>query len=51
MHASLDRTGLVYALSTIALWSGFVLVSRLGGTGALNPFDITALRFGTAACC
>lgn len=49
MTVTNDRTGLVYAALTILLWAGFVLVSRLGGTGTLSPYDITALRFGTAA--
>lgn len=32
----------------VAIWSGFILVSRAGGTTALTPYDTAALRFGTA---
>lgn len=32
----------------IIIWSGFILVSRLGGTGALTPFDVAAIRMGIA---
>lgn len=49
MNEAVNRAGLIYAVIVIALWSGFVLVSRIGGTSVLTPFDITALRFGTAA--
>ncbi len=42
--------GYVYAAITLLIWSGFVIVSRLGSSGVLNPFDIAALRIGTAAC-
>ncbi len=31
-----------------AIWSGFIIVSRAGGTSVLTPFDTAALRFGTA---
>ena len=48
-ESSPDRAGYAIAATTIAFWAGFVLVSRIAGTGDLSPFDITALRFGTAA--
>jgi drug/metabolite transporter (DMT)-like permease len=32
----------------IIIWTGFMLVSRLGGTGSLTPFDVTAIRMATA---
>lgn len=50
MHHS-DRTeaGYLFAGLTILIWSGFIIVSRLGGKSSLSPFDITALRVGTAA--
>ncbi len=41
--------GYVYAAITLLIWSGFVIVSRFGSKGILNPFDIAALRIGTAA--
>ena len=40
--------GYVYAGLTVLIWSGFILISRLGGASPLTPYDITALRFGTA---
>lgn len=43
------RLGYGFAAATIAIWSGFVLVSRVGSTSGLNPYDITFLRFGVAA--
>jgi len=49
MTGNPERSGYLFAALTVILWAGFVLVSRLGGTGTLTPFDITALRFGTAA--
>lgn len=33
----------------IVIWTGFLVVSRLGGTGGLTPYDVTAIRLGTAA--
>jgi len=41
--------GYVYAAITLLIWAGFVIVSRIGGTSVLSPFDIAALRIGTAA--
>jgi len=43
------RSGYLYAAACVLIWSGFVLLSRVAGTSALNGFDMTALRFGTAA--
>lgn len=43
------EAGYLYAAITLLIWSGFVIVSRLGGQGNLTPYDITALRIGTAA--
>lgn len=48
MNTGTLRMGYALALVVVALWAGFVLVSRLGGTGTLQPADIAALRFGTA---
>lgn len=44
-----DEAGYLYAAITLLIWSGFVIVSRMGSTGVLTPFDIAALRIGTAA--
>ena len=41
--------GYVLAALTILIWASFVVVSRIGGKTALSPWDITALRVGTAA--
>lgn len=41
--------GYLYAAITLLIWSGFVVVSRLGSTGTLTPYDIDALRIGTSA--
>ncbi len=41
--------GYLAALATLLIWSGFALVSRLGGKSALTPWDIYALRLVTAA--
>jgi len=43
------RSGYGFAAATVAIWSGFVLMSRLGGRSPLTAFDLTALRFGVAA--
>jgi drug/metabolite transporter (DMT)-like permease len=50
--ATLERKpllGYLAAAGTVAIWSGFILVSRLGGKTALTPYDVLALRLGTAA--
>lgn len=44
-----SKSGYFFVAGAVLIWSGFVLVSRIGGTSVLNAFDITALRFGTAA--
>lgn len=40
--------GLLAALVVVLCWSGFNIVSRMGSTGVLTPFDIAALRFGVS---
>lgn len=49
--SSTSNLGLGYAaaLGTVAIWAGFILISRLGGKSALTGWDIVALRLGTAA--
>lgn len=42
------RRGYVYAVLVVLIWSGFVIVSRLGGKSALTPYDIIALRYAVA---
>lgn len=41
--------GFAAAGLVVVLWSGFNIVSRLGGRSAMTPFDIAALRFGLSA--
>lgn len=43
------RNGYIFAFITVLLWAGFVLLSRTAESNGLNGFDLTALRFGTAA--
>jgi drug/metabolite transporter (DMT)-like permease len=40
--------GFLAAGLVILCWSGFNIVSRLGGRSALTPFDLTAFRFAVA---
>lgn len=40
-----ERQGLLAGLLAVCCWSGFVLVSRLGGQSALSALDMMALRF------
>lgn len=49
MQTPSSKSGYFFAAGTILIWSGFVLVARMGGTSALNAFDITALRFSVAS--
>ncbi|MFZ4535545.1 DMT family transporter [Propionivibrio sp.] len=41
--------GYLAAAATLVMWSGFSLVSRLGGKSILTPYDIFALRLITAS--
>jgi drug/metabolite transporter (DMT)-like permease len=43
------RSGYGFAAATVMIWSGFVLMARLGGRSQLTAWDLTALRFGVAA--
>ena len=40
--------GFAAAAMVVVFWSGFNIVSRLGGRSALTPFDIAAIRFGVS---
>lgn len=42
-------SGLVWAAVAIMVWSGSLVMLRLGVSTSLNAFDLTALRFGVAA--
>jgi len=39
----------IAAVLVVCIWSGWITLSRLGVKTALTPYDITLLRFGTAA--
>ena len=41
--------GLGWAAVAITIWSGSLVMLRLGVTTSLNAYDLTALRFGVAA--
>jgi drug/metabolite transporter (DMT)-like permease len=49
-----DREGLQYlqgalcGLAAVSIWSGWIVVARLGLRTSLTPWDIAALRFGVA---
>ncbi len=46
----MKKTMLGFAAATLVVmfWSGFNVVSRLGGRSVLTPFDLAALRFGVS---
>ncbi len=37
--------GYLYAILAVFIWSGFILVSRMGGISHLHPDDIVAIRY------
>ena len=39
----------IAAVVVVCIWSGWITLSRMGVQTALSPYDITLLRFGTAA--
>jgi drug/metabolite transporter (DMT)-like permease len=40
--------GALYGLAAVSIWSGWIVVARLGLRTSLTPWDIAALRFGVA---
>ena len=40
--------GSLYGLAAVSIWSGWIVVARLGLQTSLTPWDIAALRFGVA---
>lgn len=40
--------GALYGLAAISIWSGWIVIARLGLQTSLTPWDIAALRFGVA---
>jgi len=41
--------GYLAAFGTVAIWSGFILISRMGGKSPLTAYDILALRLAAAS--
>ena len=41
--------GYLYAALVVAIWTGFILVSRVGGVSQLTSWDVIAIRYLTAA--
>src|ERR1051325_6363480 len=40
--------GALFGLAAVSIWSGWIVVARLGLKTSLTPWDIAALRFGAA---
>src|SRR5258708_19624620 len=40
--------GAAYGLAAVGVWSGWIVVARLGLRTSLTPWDIAALRFSVA---
>lgn len=40
--------GALYGMAAVSIWSGWIVVARLGFRTGLTPWDIAALRFGVA---
>jgi drug/metabolite transporter (DMT)-like permease len=40
--------GALYGFAAVSIWSGWIVVARLGLRTSLSPWDIAALRFGVA---
>ena len=40
--------GALYGLAAVSIWSGWIVVARLGLKTSLTPWDIAGLRFGVA---
>lgn len=40
------RKGALYGIAAASIWSGWIVVARLGLRTSLTPWDIAALRFG-----
>ncbi|QUX97080.1 EamA/RhaT family transporter [Marinomonas sp. CT5] len=48
VKSPLPVAGLVYALAAVAIWTGFILVSKAGALASLALPDMMIVRFGTA---
>ena len=40
--------GALYGMAAVSIWSGWIVVARLGLRTSLTPSDIAAVRFGVA---
>ena len=49
MSVRTSLAGLGWAITAITIWSGSLVMLRLGVTTSLNAYDLTILRFGVAA--
>jgi drug/metabolite transporter (DMT)-like permease len=47
-HAAGHAAGVAAALFAVAIWAGWIPVTRMGVVTRLTPADVAALRFGTA---
>lgn len=43
------RAGYITACIVVCIWTGFVIVSRMGGISSLTSYDVIALRYMVAA--
>lgn len=43
------RRGYFLGLFVVTIWTGFIIVSRMGGISTLTPWDMIALRYGVAS--
>ncbi len=43
------KIGYMCALGAVLIWSGFILVSRVGGISELSAYDVIAIRYATCA--
>ena len=46
--ASPYARGAIYGLAAVCIWASFIVVSRLGVTTGMTPWDIAAIRFMVA---
>jgi drug/metabolite transporter (DMT)-like permease len=40
--------GALYGLAAVCIWAAFIVVSRLGVSTTLTPWDVVAIRFTVA---
>lgn len=49
MNKARRYRGWIAVFAIVCIWSGFILVTRQGGTSALTSWDVAMLRFGVGA--